>query len=190
MPRVAAAAPQARVVVTGYYPIVGLDGDLFALRTWATALGFASAADDESLTAILNRRSVTFRDQAHAGLAAAIGRVNGAQAGSAVVFADPGFESPNAVFGSDAWLWSLVPESEFLEDLQLGLDLFPEDPLQGLRLEECVDAYGLAAALPCIYSSIAHPNVRGAQAYADAIVAALRELGVLPATAGGASAAP
>ena len=229
--KVHALTPQARIIVTGYYQIVGPDSDLFALQAWLDTHGVEAvdgaltsvdpetpepgggtqgqdappsdlvknddpengedrdnppATDDTiageaaALVALLTARSVIFHETAHHSLAEAVDLINSSSGDDPMIaFADPGFGPQNAVFGPDRWLWSMTAESELFEGIDFALELFPEDPLTDLRVSACFDADVVCDPITCLYASVGHPNPRGAQAYADAIIHQLRALGVL-----------
>lgn len=174
-------ASQAHIIVTGYYPIVGPESDILDLRVWLGTLGFPSDGEEDFL-AQLARRSLIFRDAAHAAMRTAVDRVNAAAGPATIAFADPGFGPENAISGPDPWLWGLTSTSPVLQDFldDLGITLFPEDSLQSQRLTNCFDWETIDPSLVCLYVSVGHPNPTGARAYAAAITAALRDLGVLP----------
>ncbi len=103
-----------------------------------------------------------------------------APAGPPMLFVDPGFPADNAVFTPDSWLWGLSADSPVAADLSNQLKVFPEDPQFAARLPACFTAAGAELSLECVFASLGHPNKRGSQAYADAIIAGLRSVGVLP----------
>jgi len=78
----------------------------------------------------------------------------------------------------------LTSEAAFVRGLALNYDLFPEDPLRDFRLDNCLADYVKQETISCVYASVGHPNRRGARAYAEAVNACLRQLGVLPADGG------
>ena len=186
--KVCTLAPQAHIVVTGYYEMVSEQSDISDLLTWQTALGDAAtvSADDEAflsdLLTRLTQNSTLFRDTAHAGLRAAVDRVNADAGGSPrIEFADPQFGPDNAVFTPNRWLWGASDQQSVpVEELQ-GLLLFPEDPIAPERFELCLNGLAADSTLLCIFVSVGHPNQTGAQAFSAAIVRSLRDMGVLPA---------
>ena len=97
-----------------------------------------------------------------------------------IAFADPGFGVENAVFGPDRWLWSMRSVSQLFDGLDLGLELFPEDPIEALRYASCFEVDVEPDVISCIYASVGHPNPTGARAYGDAVIGALGEFGILP----------
>jgi hypothetical protein len=133
--------------------------------------------DRPPLVAELAERSAAFVGASHAGLRAAAERVGGV--GGGVAFADPGFGADNATFAPQSLLWGLTSENPIFARLNLGVDLFPEDPLQSVRLKACFEPQQASPLLNCLFASVGHPNRAGAARYADAIVAVLRELGLL-----------
>ena len=178
-------APQARVVVTGYYPIIGPDSDSFAIRIWSQVRGLLGAAE-APLVPTLAAQSADFETQARAALLAAVQQVNAdadPSAASKVAFAGPGFGPDHATFAPQPWLWGLTSDAAFLQNTTLDYELFPEDPLRDFRLSNCSGPNVGGDQVQCIYESVGHPNRRGARAYADAVVASLRTLGVLPPVA-------
>lgn len=182
--KVRGLAPQARIVVTGYYQIVSEQSDFEDLGTWAETLGLTTTGEDAEVLAAMVNLSIVFHHASRASLQAAVARVNAETAAAPrIAFADPGFGSENAVFAPQKWLWSLTNENLVLQSLGLELPAIPEDPLQDFRLSECFDEGIVGGIIPCLYASVGHPNARGARAYADAVTRSLRELGVLPADA-------
>ena len=181
-------APQASIAVTGYYQIVGPQSDLLALRAWSSARGVFTEevqAGGETLLSELVRQSAVFHDTAHQSLRAAVDLVNQQTGAARIAFADPAFGPENAIFTPHKWLWSLTAESGTLADLDLEFQLYPEDPIQAARAGSCFGPDVLDGPIICVYASVGHPNRRGARAYADAVIGALRSLGVLPAAATG-----
>jgi len=180
--KVRGLVPQARIVVTGYFPIIGLESDLFGLRQWTATQGITSEEEDRVLIEALAHQSAVFLEAAHAGLRAAVEIVNASDPGAAgprVAFADPGFGPEHAVFTPDRWLWSMTADDEFLADVGIELALAPEDQTIDVRTPACFDPGSIDGIISCLYVSVGHPNPRGARAYADAVVATLRDLGVL-----------
>jgi hypothetical protein len=179
--KIRAVAPQAYIVVTGYYPILSDASNLPAgLEVWVASLEMELQGDITSWleAAVVNFR--TFLDTSHPGLRAAVDAVNASALDDPMVaFADPGFGPENALFAPDTWLWGLTTEFPIVDDLDLDLELFPEDPRFSERISACLENVGAEPSLTCLYTSIAHPNPTGSRVYADAIVAALRQLGVL-----------
>jgi len=179
--RVRTVAPGARIVVTGYYPIVGPESDPLGVQEWANVQGINSPVILTELVRNLAAGSDVFHEQARAGLTSAVDRVNGEIPGEPVIaFADPNFGPEHAVFTADPWLWGMTRQNASFGSLALDLDVLPEDPLTQLRIEACAEAYGILDLVGCVFASVGHPNPSGARAFADAVIADLRDLGVLP----------
>jgi hypothetical protein len=179
---VRALAPQAYIVVGGYYQIVSDESDPLGLRVWQQAQG-AEVLDSETdaeLLAALSNRAALFHETCHAALTAAIATVNAEADSARIAFADPQLEPENAVFAPQPWLWSMTETPTIAISEAEGLLLYPEDPLAPVRAGMCFSGLAIDSALTCLYVSVGHPNVRGAQAYAAAIIANLRALGILP----------
>jgi hypothetical protein len=177
-------APNAVIVLAGYYRFVSAETDISQLE----ALALAAGISPENLDALrqgvasLVRNSEIFDAVARESLSRAVQTVAGETAAQPpIVFADPGFGSRNAVFAPDAWLWGLVSDPEWEDALDLPLPLLPEDPLLEYRAEACQEPDARPDLLPCLYASVGHNNPAGARRYAEAITQALRDVGVLPA---------
>jgi hypothetical protein len=80
-------------------------------------------------------------------------------------FVAPGFSVHNAAFADDPWLFGVAG------------DFSPQDEVIASRRISCVQAipeFDVIAREQCFRASAGHPNVRGAQAYATAILAAFQ----------------
>lgn len=179
--KVRGIAPQATIVVTGYFQIVGPESDLFAMQQWSRTQGLPTDDNTEHFIEKLIENSLTFVDTAHESLSLAVETVNTENPGEArIMFANPGFRAENAVFTAQRWLWSLSTQSRLFGGLELDLQLFPEDPQELLRIAGCFEPNIVGGTLFCLYASVGHPNIAGARAYANAILARLHEVGLLP----------
>ena len=172
---VRAQAPQAQIVVTGYYQIVGPDSDLFGLERWIETQGVELTADQQEregwLSETLARKSELFHSASTAHLQTAVQVVNAADSSAPLVaFADPSFGPENAIFTEESWLWSLHSDGELATLFDVDLDVFPEDPLFGYRAARCFEPDVLLGLVGCLFGSVGHPNPTGAEAYADAIL--------------------
>jgi len=179
--RIRALMPQAPVVVTGYYPIVSAASDLEDLLQWLTTQEVTVQENLDELVEKVAANSELFDATARSSLAEAVAQVNAESRTPMIAFADPGISPEHSIFTSDSWLWGLRASrgSALGEDFQF--DWVPEDPMLSRRVTTCLEQLGTGPTIPCLYSSLGHPNREGAQAYADAILAALRTLGVLDA---------
>ena len=166
---ITAAFPRARVVLTGYFPIVSDDSDLTSVDAILVALGLLSA--DTVLPAVtaaaLKARVVencrTFADRSRDALRAAVDEINASLGEPRAVFVDPGFADVNAVHAADPWLFGI------------NLDLSPQDAdVAGGRHTSCHEASTDPVYLAvCERASIGHPNRRGAEVFAEAIAEVL-----------------
>lgn len=159
-------------------PVVGLPPDpVSAVAAIAVALGATPLLRDS-----LSANSLAFSRTADATLAAVASTVSTqAQRPGLVTYVAPPFTDRNAYAAPDSSLW-LVPT---------GLVAGDQDDVITSRTAQCrmpgvldasigatvyrttVDEAALAA-VKCPRASMGHPNRRGAQAYADAIVGALQ----------------
>lgn len=177
---VEAACPQALMVVSGYFPILSeASRSSEGLETW---LGSLDPEFDESILEVaddLIAGSTAFFETAQPSLREAVDTINAAAGTTVAAFADPGYEADNALFAPDSWLWGFTSTSPG-GDEDFGLQLFPQDPFFLRRADACVNDPTAELSIDCFYASVGHPNTEGAQAYAEAIIADLRTLGVLP----------
>ncbi len=184
--RVRALAPQAPIVVTGYFPFLSLESDLSDVGVWAESQGIDLADLDDiapNLLAVAENSRV-FHEASTAALSTAVDLVGElAPDDPPIRFADAGFGPQNATFAADAWLWGLTNDRGVALQLGIELDIVPEDPLTDFRVRECFDPDLAPDPFTCVYGSVGHPNPAGARAYAQAVEDALRDMGVLPAAA-------
>jgi len=178
-------APNAVIVVTGYFQFVSAETDVSQLEALAlSAEGPQEDLDELRLgIASVGQNSAVFDAVARQSLQRAVATVGDASADHPpIVFADPGFGPRNAVFAPDPFLWGLVSRPELEDAMDVPVPVFPEDPLLEYRIEACAEPDARPELLPCLYASVGHNNPKGARRYADVIVQALRDVGVLPAT--------
>jgi lysophospholipase L1-like esterase len=182
--RVRARAPQAPIVVPGYFPFVSAESDLSELGTWAIANGIDLGTEEDLAAALTNFvvNSAVFHTASNEALAAAVELVSGLDATAPpIVFVNPGFRPENATFAREAWLWGLTQNIPVAQQLNISLSVFPEDPLLFERVTRCALPDVAPNLIACIYGAVGHPNRDGARAYASAIEDALRNIGLLPA---------
>lgn len=178
--RVTKKFPNATIVVSGYYPIISEETDLFALEalligagvivggTWAGVPGATIGAGVTAVVGAATKDKVVtncrvFADESAAKLRAAVTEINSTLGGQARVrFADPHFQPWNAVLARFPLLFGL------------NLDLSPQDPIAAERIAACATAGldPLSRAI-CDRASMGHPNSQGAQVYARAIFKAV-----------------
>jgi lysophospholipase L1-like esterase len=160
--------PTARVVVTGYFPILSDQShppliDAFLAMIGVSTPPFLDVLDSLVLDKIAAHCAL-FYDESSRFFQKAIRQINRSPEGAnRVLFAQPPFTAANAALAPDAWLWGV------------NLDLSPQDPMKDARHGSC-DLFETDAIqrLTCYRASVGHPNLIGAQKYADAILAALQ----------------
>jgi lysophospholipase L1-like esterase len=181
--QVRTAAPQARVVVTGYYPVVSTLSDPLKLGQWLAARSQTTIEDLAAIVEKLAGQSAVFLERSDLAIASAVATVAAeSPADPGIAFAPVPFGPENAAFAPEAWLWGSTDRHPLAEWLGLDLQIFPEDPLADFRYGECNRPGVIPGLIECIYASVAHPNREGAVVYRDAIVEALQTLGVLHAS--------
>jgi lysophospholipase L1-like esterase len=161
--------PNAIVIVTSYYAIVSNGTNFEKLEAWLSALGLVVKVLDLFEEDVIEQ-SRLFSAHSRTMLQKAISEVNESLREERVHFAIPHFTDYNAVFASKSWLWGL----DRVDD---GVRV--TDEVSGTRFREC-EKYDSGVFL-CKISSVGHPNVTGAQKYAEKIVEILERVGVLSA---------
>ena len=174
----AAVYPSSKILLIGYFPIVSGNSDLRALTFFAAQVGaltpaIAAAAGlpFDPLTGVIagtaaaehyRQHVIANSDAFHAistsSLLSAAITANTQSTGNRIEFVPVPFGVNNAYAAPDSYLW-LVPTHPVQQD-----EVYAE------RYRSCRPLAG-ADKLLCIEASMGHPNVRGAQAYADSITA-------------------
>jgi hypothetical protein len=198
--------PKAPVVVTGYYPVFTegsfekRDDAAIPLMLYAflrmkgiprPALKDLKGQLDayaELGKAFLVKRSARFDRMQRYHLAAACRDAHRKTA--PVVFADPVFGPEHGAFAKRARLFGWKPLEISFEDFPDIIDILPiGDPMEEDR-ERIADRYLKAVRkemrvseiaerrLRAYRNAVAHPNAKGAAAYAEAVVAALADAGL------------
>jgi hypothetical protein len=169
--RIVAGLPNARVVVTGYYPIFSPASSVLRAIPWLDA-AVQSFPLSSLLEGVLRVRfselSAVWAEASAAALRTAVAEVNAALGNPPRIgYAHISFAPDNCILAPRPWLW--------------GLDTFEaEDPIAQERIRLCKEQ-GRARDPFSIWASVGHPNQKGALQYAQAVVRTCRELGVLPA---------
>jgi lysophospholipase L1-like esterase len=161
--------PKAKVIVTGYYAPISRKSDLAAVEALLIALGIlvggagGGAAGGvfglAEFEAICNRCEKLERESKMY-LQQAINLKNGElNTPPRIFFADPNFGPDHAALTDDPYLFGV------------NLDLSPQDFIAGDRLVSCTEAGCTGFDMEkCKRASMGHPNPKGAQAYANAIL--------------------
>lgn len=185
--KVSERLPRADVVVTGYYLITSLESKLAGLEEFLEGIGVTEDTGDIiNLIGELARNSDIFLAESNASLAEAVRKTNAPAGEDRFFFVESAFGPANAVLAGDPWLFGVgTSAGSSLEPLGLSIGVLPEDPLAGLRIQECLLRDVPVGPLSCVFSSLGHPNPRGARAIAEAIVATLEAEGVLPSGSAG-----
>src|SRR5947207_5108503 len=156
-------SPESRFVVTGYFPVLSRESGPFRvpLMLAVNGVSFAPFASHEVVFDKIVALSLQFWKEATDCLQRAVRDCGDARAS----FADAGFTEKNAVFATAPLLWGVRS------------DFSSQDEVVGDRHAACNIAYPLPIAIvereACYRASAGHPNVAGAQQFAQAILASL-----------------
>jgi hypothetical protein len=154
----------ARIIVTGYYPILSDQSDPPSVLDFLGIHGIAPPPflDTDVVLGAVIARCLQFFEQSTAALQQAV-----ADAGDArVAYVDAGFTAANSVFAPNALLWGLNDD----------LELSPVDAVVDQRHRSCDAAFEEIQVLEreqCYRASAGHPNPAGARQFANQILAAL-----------------
>jgi lysophospholipase L1-like esterase len=163
--RIRSAFPKAKILVTGYFPIVTEETDLQALGVLlALLLPVVGAAFTPVIRTKLAELSATWYQASNEDLAGAVASFNSSTLNPA--------GTPQAAFAKIPWG---VVHSYGASSSRLYLAGLPNDPVYWQRLAACASAGAGKAGNPlCLDAKVGHPNQSGAEAYADACKAQLQ----------------
>ncbi|GEC87710.1 IPT/TIG domain-containing protein [Brevibacillus brevis] len=159
---------QAKVIVTGYYPPVSEKSDMTAVEALLIGVGaIVGGVGGGAAGGILGlaelekvyKRCAQLEAESKLYLRKAIDERNAELGQQRIFFADPNFGPEHAALTDDPYVFGI------------NLDLTPQDLIAAERLVSCTEAgcTGLDFEI-CKRASIGHPNQKGAQAYANAIL--------------------
>jgi lysophospholipase L1-like esterase len=160
-------APNTRIAVIGYYPILSNKSDpmnekqprmLLEMHGVATASVAVNATVDlASIFPRIIENSLTFWKASNEALKEAVAEANQILGSDMCHFVDSGFTEANSLWAPEPLLWELTP------------DLDAQDEVKPLRDRACAACYGDLVHLPtwgqwytCCRASVGHPNVDGA----------------------------
>jgi lysophospholipase L1-like esterase len=162
--RVRGAFPSAKILVTGYFPIVSEETDLQALALFlAIVLSPVGAALTPEIRSKLAALSAAWYQASNDDLGQAVASFNGKLASTSATAPASFAKIPWGVLHSYA-----APSS------RLWLAGLPNDPVYWQRERAC-NAAGRLLDPKCRDAKIGHPNPAGAVAYADACKAQLQK---------------
>lgn len=181
LPLVLSTFPNAKVVVTSYFPIVSAKTTVPELEELLEAYGLAgiSTLVNQSLRDLLRKQSEIFNDESVTGLRAAVSAANRATAAAMpvstritlpagarvppppgrVAFAHVPFGPEHSYGAPDSYLWKVAERDGAYGDRQTGCD---QAGLGAIEREFCRHA------------AMGHPNVAGANAYFTAIATVMQ----------------
>jgi hypothetical protein len=170
--KIAREYKNAKVIVTGYYQIVSDDSDILLLQLIFVGVGLALLGPGGAIVgAILSqvekdkmvKRSDTFYNESTKNIQNAVNDIN-ALYNNRFFFVDPGFTSDNAIFASKSLLWGLDGDLSADDDENEG-------GVASSRKQACSSTNAAGGSMTtCEMASIGHPNVKGAQKYANTII--------------------
>jgi hypothetical protein len=159
--------PKTQIVLTSYYPILSRQSAMelipgFLLLHGVTTPPFLVPIDDLAFDRPVTN-CLQFWTESNVVFQRAVAEINGTQPGAPrIFFAKVPFGEENAVFGPQEWLWGV------------NADFSSQDPVQTTRRAACaICEKDLIQRETCYRASAGHPNVVGAQQFADEICAVL-----------------
>ena len=163
--------PEARIRVTGYYPVLSAKSDPDFFKPFLKVIGAPWLDDlgdvlEDLLKGKIIQNSIIFAEQSASALQKAVNEANTSLTGlGRIVFVSSGFGPENSAFaGENAWVFGVNDD----------VDFSPEDEVIDSRHASC-DACepDLLQRWVCYRASAGHPNALGAKQYAAQILASL-----------------
>jgi lysophospholipase L1-like esterase len=157
----------AQIVITGYYPILSRQSNPIQIPQFldlhgVPLNGFLTELSDIVLAKVIGNCSL-FWEQSTQMLQSAVDDTNASLSTNRICFIQVPFTEANAALAPNSWLWGVNP------------DLSPQDPMAAQRHQACdLDEPDLIQRQTCYRASAGHPNVVGAQKFAEAILYMLR----------------
>lgn len=179
LPEVAAAFPNAKIVITNYFQIVSKRSNMVyvweLLRMW-NIVGGAINWGSEDLRAKLSEQSLAFHEESTAGFRKAVRDVTSqvvatakpVPVGSVATSVESILQRPSRVALAEI---PFGPDHAYGAPETLLFYVNEPDPAASVRKPKCVDQVPNASLeLPnCLLAATGHPNVNGAKVYASAI---------------------
>jgi lysophospholipase L1-like esterase len=158
--------PNAKIIVTGYFDIVSSRSDPLAVTAFASAiLGPAGLLGSVAVWQQAIDHTTTFSNTSDAMLRSAVITANSQIAGAPIRYVTAGFDQTNAYAAPNTFTW-----------------LIPSPPTPPPLFDEAfvsrqIICHSMGPKMPfdCPVASGGHPNVLGAQAFANAVTGALGE---------------
>jgi len=157
--------PNARVIVTGYHPILSPRSEPVRIPNFLNlhGIGLPSFLSFIPIVGKVVSTCMQFWQESNGYLAQAA--MEAGAGNGRVTFVPSPFTEANAVFADDPWLFGI------------SSNFNPQDEVAADRHEVCEVQFGeieeILSLEQCFRASAGHPNVKGAAAIAGAIIAAL-----------------
>ena len=160
--------PEVPILVTPYYPILSPNSKPFDIPMLLAQQGLA-LPPWITLTPGPNpivERCMQFWKESTESLTRAVDDVNAEAGTNRVLLVDPGFTDANAIFAEDPWLFGVSNAAGMpAED-----EVIPE---RRLACNAAIPPHDVLGREQCYRASAGHPNRKGAERYAHAILQAL-----------------
>jgi hypothetical protein len=175
------AFPNAQIVVVGYFPIASTNSDINAMVRYFSKIVsfppklqffFTNPLSRQFLKILRNKiakRSKIWVDESNREMREAIAKLN-ADARRRALFVESPITDGSSYGTANSLLW------------EIGKDHLPNDETYAQRKENCAPVfkemkyrhYGRLSTRMCELSSVAHPNIEGSRAFAEAIKISLK----------------
>jgi hypothetical protein len=170
---VAAKFPNAKIIVLAYYRFITDESASDLIHSFVTAMGGLPGTFDDALMKAfgeLEKQTIVrncefFRAESTLVFQRAIDEVNDAinpNGNPRIMLAVPDIQPRNAALAGNPYIFAIHRDGT------------AQDPIADERMPACEEAgFPRTVVRICKVASVGHPNVKGAQAYADSIVALL-----------------
>ena len=184
------AFPNAHIVVVGYFPIASSNSDIKTMvRYFAKTVSFpqklqfifTNPVSRQPLRLLRNKiadRSRIWLTGSNRAIRKAVKRVNDRIGRPRILFVESPIDEDSSYATKKPLLW------------EIGKDHLPNDETYNERKVGCAKVfgemkykhYGRLSTRMCELSSVAHPNIEGSKAYAEAIINALKATAIASQT--------
>lgn len=186
--RVTTAFPNARVVVVGYAPIASRQSDVkTTARYFFKIISFPAKLQPIATNPIIRQFLKPFRNkfaersdiwlaESNSEIKAAIAKTNSRSLEPRVFFVETPIKPESSYGTPNPMVWEVGPNHEPNDETYVERKAGCAQVFKEMKYQH----YGRLSTRMCELSSIAHPNVAGSRAYADAIKEILRTNVLLP----------
>jgi hypothetical protein len=176
LPTVLSTFPNAKVVVTNYYPLISEQSDaarvIELVRHWGVPTENLDVTQQGSVMTQLIRQSAAFHEETTRGFREAVAATKPFDIKAVKV---GGTTDSTKQLRAGLAEVALTAAHAYAAKTPLLFQLYEPDPVLVTRSNACLATFGAVDGL-CKYATAAYPNPRGAAAYAAAVINTLQQI--------------